>query len=140
MAPNVTIDSIVFDCAHPASLARFWCEVLPDHEIAPYDDEEIARLASMGIHDVEEDPSVLVLPKGWPETPGPRLFFQKVPEAKTGKGRVHIDVRLRDRAHLDRLLELDATIVRPWDDGRGHWMIDPQGNDFCVYLPDEPSM
>jgi hypothetical protein len=125
------IDSITFDASHPASLARFWCEVLGDHEIAPYDNEEIARLKSMGIDDVEDDPSVLVLPK---DGNGPRIFFQKVPEPKTVKSRVHLDVRLRDRAHLDRLLELGATIVRKWDAGDGYWMCDPQGNDFCVYV------
>lgn len=129
------IDSIVFDCVHPASLARFWCEVLLDHEIAPYDDEEIARLAAMGVHDVEDDPSVLVLPKGWPKTAGPRIFFQKVPEGKTAKNRMHLDVKGRDRAHLDRLLELGATVVREWDDKNGYWLTDPQGNDFCVMLP-----
>jgi hypothetical protein len=126
----MTIDSIVFDCSHPASLARFWCEVLLDHEIAPYDDEEIARLKAMGIDDVEDDPGVLVLPRG----EGPRIFFQKVPEAKTAKNRVHLDVKLRDRAHLDRLIDLGATVVRPWDDGIGIWLTDPQGNDFCVYV------
>jgi hypothetical protein len=127
------IDSIVFDCAHPASLARFWCEVLPDFEIAPYDDEEIARLASMGIDDVEDDPGVLVLSK----TTGFRMCFQKVPEGKTAKSRVHLDVYLRDRAHLDRLIELGATVVREWDAQDGFWMTDPQGIDFCVRFRSE---
>ena len=129
----MTIDSIVFDCSHPASLARFWCEVLDDYEIAPYDDAEIARLKEMGIDDVEDDPGVLVLSK----TDGPRLFFQSVPEGKTAKNRVHLDVKLRDRAHLDRLLELGASIVREWDNKEGIWLTDPQGNDFCVYLSAE---
>jgi hypothetical protein len=131
------IDSITFDASHPARLARFWCEVLPDYEIAPYDDEEIARLKEMGIDDVENDPSVLALPKGWPDVRGPRLFFTKVPEPKTAKSRVHLDVRLRDRAHLERLLELGASTVREWDDHSGWWLEDPDGNDFCVYLPAE---
>jgi hypothetical protein len=131
------IDSITFDASHAARLARFWCEVLPDYEIAPYDDEEIARLRSMGIDDVEGDPNVLALPKGWPDVRGPRLFFQNVPESKTAKSRVHLDVRLRDRAHLDRLLGLGATKVREWDGHDGWWLADPDGNDFCVYMPAE---
>lgn len=125
------IDSIVFDCSHPASLARFWCEVL-DYEIAPYDDAEIAKLKAQGIDDVEDDPSVLALPR----TSGPRLFFQKVPEGKGAKNRMHLDVRLRDRAHLDRLIELGATVVSLWDNDKGVWLTDPQGNDFCAYIPE----
>lgn len=127
------IDAITFDASHPASLARFWCEVLPDFEIAPYDDEEIARLQSIGIDDVSDDPGVLVLSR----TTGFRMFFQKVPESRTAKSRVHLDVNLRDRAHLERLVELGATVVQEWDDHLGAWMLDPQGNDFCVRLPSE---
>lgn len=127
-----SIDSITFDAAHAATLARFWCEVLDDYEIAPYTAEDIAQLKAKGIDDVEDDPNVLALPKGGG---GPRLFFQKVPEAKSAKSRVHLDVTLRDRSHLERLIELGATVVREWDDGRGYWMNDPDGNDFCVYLP-----
>jgi hypothetical protein len=126
------LDSIVFDCSHPASLARFWCDVLDDYEIAPYDDEEIARLAEKGIFDVEDDPSVLILPK---TSGGPRIFFQKVPEEKVAKNRVHLDVRLESRTDLDRILALGANLVREWDDHAGYWLTDPQGNDFCVYLP-----
>jgi hypothetical protein len=127
----VTIDSITFDASHAASLARFWCEVLDDYEIAPYTDEDIAQLKAKGIDDVENDPNVMVLPKSGS---GPRLFFQNVPESKTAKSRVHLDVRLRDRAHLDRLIELGATVVREWDAHDGYWMSDPDGNDFCVYV------
>lgn len=129
----MTIDSIVFDCSHPASLARFWCEALDGYEIAPYDDEEIQRLKDMGIDDVEDDPNVMALSKSG----GPRLFFQKVPESKTAKSRVHLDIRLRDRAHFERLLELGATVVGEWSAHDGYWMNDPQGNDFCVMLDRE---
>jgi len=124
------IDSITFDASHAATLARFWCEALPDYEIAPYDDEEIARLKSMGVDDVEDDPSVLAVSKAG----GPRLFFRKVPEPKTAKSRVHLDVRLRDRAHLDRLIELGAKVVREWDNHGSYWMTDPDGNDFCALI------
>ena len=125
------IDSITFDASHAASLARFWCEVLPDHEIAPYTDEDMAQLREKGIDDVEDDPNVMVLPKNGS---GPRLFFQNVPEGRTAKSRVHLDVKLRDRAHLDRLIELGAKIVREWDNHDGYWMTDPDGNDFCALL------
>jgi len=122
------IDSITFDASHAASLARFWCEVLPDYAIAPYGEEDIAALRAKGIDDVEEDPNVMCIAAS-----GPRLFFQTVPEGRTAKSRTHLDVQLRDRAHLDRLIELGATIHHEWDGG--YWMLDPQGNDFCAIVP-----
>lgn len=126
----MNIDAIVFDCEHPASLARFWCEVLDGYAVAPYDDAEIARLKGLGIDDVEDDPGVLIESADG----GPRIFFQRVDEPKAAKNRVHLDVWLRDGAQLDRLLVLGAVRQREWDDGTGWWLTDPQGNDFCVRL------
>src|SRR5256885_14509944 len=92
---------IVIDCHHPASLARFWASVMDGYAIAPYDDEELARLRSIGIDDPEDDPSVLV--EGPPGEP--RLGFQKVPESKVVKNRVHFDLACDDAgAELDRLI------------------------------------
>jgi hypothetical protein len=72
---------VVIDCRHPAGLARFWAEVLDGYEVAPYDDAELERLASLGVTDTEDDPTVLVDgPDG-----APRLFFQRVPEAKVSR-------------------------------------------------------
>ncbi|MGW4827069.1 VOC family protein [Amycolatopsis japonica] len=68
---------VVFDCRHPASLARFWAAALDGYEVAPYDEEELDRLRSLGFSGPEEDPSVLV-----EAASGPRLFFNLVPEAK----------------------------------------------------------
>lgn len=61
-----TLKDVVFDCHHPASLARFWATVLDGYGVAPYDDEELARLRAIGVDDPEDDPSVLV------EAPGGR--------------------------------------------------------------------
>ena len=80
---------IVFDCARPASLARFWAAALDGYEVAPYDDDELARLRSVGITDVEDDPTVLVQRRAGD---GPRLWFQLVPEPKRVKNRVHLDL------------------------------------------------
>lgn len=66
-----SLADIVFDCAHPASLARFWAAVLDDYAVAPYDDAELARLASVGVTGIEDDPTVLVEPRSG----GPRLWF-----------------------------------------------------------------
>lgn len=46
---------VVIDCAHPASLARFWAQALDDHEIAPYDEPELARLVALGASVVGRD-------------------------------------------------------------------------------------
>jgi hypothetical protein len=123
------INDVVVDCRHPASLARFWAAALDGYAVAPYDDEELARLRAMGIDDPEDDPTVLV------EAPGrlPRLFFQAVPEAKTVKNRVHLDLRCDDLAsEIARFEALGAVVqaARPDDD----WIVltDPEGNEFCL--------
>jgi hypothetical protein len=127
---------IVFDCARPAALARFWAAALDGYEIAPYDDTEIARLKAMGIDDTEDDPGVLVLP---PSPDKPRLFFQRVPEGKSAKNRVHLDLRPADRrAEVGRLVGLGATVraeVQHATGGRWTTMADPEGNEFCVLEP-----
>ncbi len=60
MGVVAVLADIVFDCARPAMLARFWAAALDDYQVAPYDEEELARLRSIGITDVEDDPTVLV--------------------------------------------------------------------------------
>ncbi|WP_328718364.1 glyoxalase/bleomycin resistance/dioxygenase family protein [Streptomyces sp. NBC_00247] len=69
---------------------------------------------------------------------GRRLLFQKVPEEKSGKNRLHIDIH-SEPGGLDRLVErlksLGATPVREVDQGpAGHWWVmrDPEGNEFCA--------
>ena len=124
------IHDIVFDCHRPAPLARFWAAVLDDYEIAPYDEAEIERLRGIGVDDVEDDPAVLV------EAPGvePRLFFQLVPESKTVKNRVHLDLRCTDlAAEIHRLVALGAR-VRTTSGPQDDWIVlhDPEGNEFCL--------
>jgi Glyoxalase-like domain len=123
------IHDVVVDCRHPASLARFWAEALDGYAVAPYDDEELARLQGMGIDDPEDDPTVLI------EAPGrlPRVFFQRVPEAKVLKHRVHLDLRCDDlAAEVARLVGLGAAVHarRVGSD----WVVltDPEGNEFCL--------
>ena len=123
-----SLADIVIACVHPASLARFWAGVLDGYAVAPYDDEELARLASMGITDTEDDPTVLVEPS----TAGPRLFFQKVPEPKVVKNRVHLDVRGDDRAtEVARVVALGAQVVDATP-ARFTVLVDPEGNEFCI--------
>jgi catechol 2,3-dioxygenase-like lactoylglutathione lyase family enzyme len=134
----VRIDSVVFDCADAAPLARFWAAAL-GWSVAPYDESELERLAAKGIYDPEDDPSVMVEP---PEgTDLPVLFFTEVPEPKVAKNRLHLDVTatLPLEEEVERLTELGAS-VRNWaeEDG-GMWcvMLDPEGNEFCVMPAEE---
>jgi hypothetical protein len=119
---------VVFDCRHPASLARFWAAALDGYQVALYDDAELARLHAMGIDDPEDDPSVLVEPTSGS---GPRLWFTRVPEPKTVKNRVHLDLRAADvDAEAERLVGLGARVLGQVED----WVVlaDPEGDEFCV--------
>jgi Glyoxalase-like domain len=123
---------IVVDCGRPSALARFWAAALDGYAVAPYDDAEIARLASLGIHDLDDDPTVLVT------GPGPRLFFQLVPEGKVVKNRLHLDLTAASaagasaEAEITRLTGLGASVLTRYD---SHvTLADPEGNEFCLML------
>jgi hypothetical protein len=121
------IRDVVVDCGRPAPLARFWAAVLDGYDVAPYDEEELERLRGIGVLDPEDDPTVLV------ERPGthPRFFFVRVPEPKTVKNRLHVDLDADDPdAEKARLLGLGATVVAEYDDNTV--LADPEGNEFCL--------
>jgi len=127
----LTVHGIVFDCAKPATLARFWAAAL-GYELRPYTEKDLADLRRLGINDPEEDPSVAVdAPLG-----SLSLWFQKVPEGKVVKNRVHLDL-MPDTAmekEVDRLLSLGASVVRGYAQDVLRWTVmrDPEGNEFCV--------
>jgi predicted enzyme related to lactoylglutathione lyase len=117
---TATVVNITFDSADPYALAGFWSKVLG----LPVD--EAAR--------PEHDEVYLA-----PREGRPGFLFIRVPEGKSAKNRVHLDLTqdsTRD-AEVDRIVALGATIVqdhrRP--DGTG-WVYlgDPEGNEFCVEL------
>jgi hypothetical protein len=117
--------AVVLDCRHAAPLARFWAEAL-GWAIRPYDADEVARLAGLGLTP-ETDPTVAVdSPDG-----SLTLWCAEVPESKAGKNRMHLDVRVGSAAHLDRLLALGATVRQRLPE----WtvMADPEGNEFCAF-------
>jgi hypothetical protein len=123
------IKDIIIDCAHPASLARFWAAVLDGYAVAPYDEAELERLRATGIDDPEDDPSVLVVTHG----ERPRFFFTLVPEPKTTKNRIHFDLTADDHAaELARLTGLGARVVAELPD----WttLEDPEGNEFDLLI------
>jgi len=126
----IRIRDVVFDCRHPASLARFWAAALDGYRVAPYDRAELDRLRAAGIDDPEDDPTVLVEPSS---AGAPRLWFQLVPESKVVKNRVHLDLACPDsRAGAARLTGLGARLLAE----RAGWvtMADPEGNEFDVTL------
>ncbi|MEV0005474.1 VOC family protein [Micromonospora sp. NPDC050980] len=136
-----------FDCADPAGLAAFWAEALGYRVQGPPDgfDSWEQALTAMGVPaERHHDASAVVDPEGT----GPRLFFQRVPEPKRVKNRVHLDVRAAPgltgdarmaalEAAADRLVARGAGRVArhepapPLD--AGHLtMTDPEGNEFCL--------
>ncbi|MFI1353883.1 VOC family protein [Streptomyces sp. NPDC020898] len=116
-----TIHSITFDCTgDPYDLGLFWSELLG----RPLADD-----------DKPGDPEAVIEDPGG----GPRLLFIRVPEGKTVKNRVHLDLtaahgRTRDE-EVERVASLGARVVADHRraDGSG-WvlMADPEGNEFCV--------
>ena len=140
---------VVFDCADPDRMANFWAAVLgyrlqdPPAGYATWHDW--AR--EQGIpEDRWNDASAVVDPDGR----GPRLYFQKVPEAKTVKNRVHLDLnisgglsatpdaqerRRKVDAEVERLLGLGATRLRAAEELGQYWVVlqDVEGNEFCVH-------
>ncbi len=112
--------NITVDCTDAAALARFWAAVLGWQVFS------------------DDDPEVLVAPSFPHVGAGPSMLFIPVPEPRTVKNRVHLDVQPTSGTRDDevqRLLGLGARVVEDHrsDHGTGWvWMADPEGNDFCV--------
>jgi hypothetical protein len=138
---------VVFDCAAPGRQAAFWSEAL-GYRLPPPPDGHESWDAWATAHGIPEehwnDARAIEDPAGT----RPRVFFQKVPEGKTAKNRVHLDVgvggghglpleqrRRRVDAEVARLKTLGATDERGSMEQRGEYWVrmnDPEGNEFCV--------
>ena len=137
---------VTFDCADPDRLAHFWAIAL-DYQMQPpptgYDSWEAFLQAQNVPREVWDSMSAVTDPAGV----GPRLLFQRVPEGKTVKNRVHLDVNIggdlqtppqvreeRVAAHAARLIEAGATQVAEMRQQGGYWriMTDLEGNEFCL--------
>ncbi len=122
----IRLKDVVIDCQHPASLARFWAGLIDDYDVAPYDDEELARLADLGVTDIEDDPGVMVV-----GSTALRLYFQRVPEPKVAKNRVHIDLQTdQPDAALARVVDLGGEVLQRHETFAV--VVYPEHNEFCV--------
>jgi hypothetical protein len=135
---------IAMDCTDPAGLADFWVGALPGYQVQPppagFDSWEAFLEAQQVPKEHWNDKSAIV-------GDGPRLFFQKVPELKVAKNRVHLDLhagggptvpveeqRTRVRAEVARLTALGASFVEEHEELGVVWAVltDPEGNEFCA--------
>jgi hypothetical protein len=125
------LTEVVVDCHDPVAQAAFWAAALGYHvvrtedgqvEIAPWE-REPPDLAEQ----VRRAPSV------------PTLVFVAVPEGKTVKNRLHLDLRPVGCSHQEEVERLLGLGARPADVGQGEvpWVVlaDPEGNEFCVLGP-----
>ena len=114
---SISILNVTFDCSDAASLAQFWGGVTQ----WPYSEQRMPG-----------NPFWVV---GVPGGAGPRLVFVNVPEPKTVKNRVHLDL-VPDGSQADELARLESLGARVIDDRRavtpGGWVVmaDPEGNEF----------
>ena len=137
---------VVIDCADPARLGAFWAEAIgyvvqdPPPGFATWPE----FLTSIGVPESEwNSANALVDPEGT----GPRLFLQRVPETKTIKNRLHLDLNLGGghgvtidtrkatlAGEVERLTKLGAGLVEERELRGEYWIVmqDPEGNEFCI--------
>lgn len=144
MMPSVRELQVTFDCASPRRVALFWCEAIGYEPPAPPDGFDSWDGFDASLPPDQRDTWFAASD---PTGHGPRLYFQRVPEAKTVKNRVHLDVRVgpgltgTDRvaaleAECARLVGLGASRVRllEADDVNEAFLVmqDVEGNEFCL--------
>ena len=139
---------VVIDCDSPHVLADWWADAMR-WDVEPQDEGFIRSMIDQGF--ASEDDTIthhgrLVWAEGaainHPDgaAGAPRILFQRVPEPKTGKNRVHLDLRASgasDDGELERLLSLGATRLGEGTQGPHHWVVlaDPEGNELCLPVP-----
>lgn len=134
---------VTFDCADPHAQALFWAHVL-GLEVEDHSDF-VDKLVTDGR--MSADDRIMIRGRSAfrdvaacrdPSGVEPRLFFQRVPESKVAKNRVHLDVRVepdRKLAEVERLEKLGARLIGTNSD-RGpltYVMCDPEGNEYCLH-------
>jgi hypothetical protein len=136
---------VTVDCADPHTLADWWAETL-GWQVEPQDEAFIRRMISAGNAtdgDTTRHNGALVWRTGSAiRHPGgleraPRVLFQLVPEAKTVKNRMHLDVRIGAgdvESAAAALIDRGARFLHRASQGPHSWvtLADPEGNEFCV--------
>jgi hypothetical protein len=120
-AGRAVLRGLCLDACDPERVGRFWGAVLGRE---PAD----AGPGDGSTRDVVLRENV--------DSPGPTVWVNGVPEPKTGKVRLHLDVDLRDGRTVDDLLALGATVLR--EPGEEPWWVlaDPEGHEFCAFPPE----
>ncbi len=136
---------ITLDCADPQSLAAFWVKALG----YKMEDPPAGHASWQDWLEANHVP-----PEQWnsragivdPQGIGPRFWFQRVPESKAGKNRMHLDIRTgdasvsaqqrREKAETKarQLVEAGATRLYEMSEYGSYWLTlaDPEGNEFCI--------
>ncbi|GAB3280227.1 VOC family protein [Kineosporia babensis] len=126
---------VTFDCAEPEMVARFWCAVLgyeapPPSGYASWDEyHQTLPPEDRGSHYACVDPA----------GKGPRLFFQRVPEGKTVKNRVHLDVRVGTGmvgAQRQAALEAECARLEKLGGKKVRLMVADEDNESCLVMQD----
>jgi hypothetical protein len=115
---SLRLANVTFDCNDPTAVAQFWSAAL-DRPVDPDPSEYFASIG-LGADD------------------GPAWYFIRVPEPRTAKNRVHVDLVADDREkEIARLVELGATRHADHDEYGHPWtvMADPEANEFCIAGP-----
>jgi Glyoxalase-like domain len=124
---TVTIAAVAFDCRDALVVGRFWSAAIG----RPLDPEASSGFASIGFSGRRDR-------SGWrpaERDADPTWLFARVPESKTVKNRIHLDVLATDLdVEIARLVELGATRVADREEYGYTWtlMADPEGNEFDV--------
>lgn len=114
MSTSAFVGTIMIDCNDLDAMANFWCAALGLEEKVRYPNYVwLSRLSERG----------------------PALAFQKVPEPRQGKNRIHLDLTAEDpESFVERVIELGGSRVEDHEVHGFHWSVlaDPEGNVFCV--------
>ena len=116
-----SVQAITFDCGNALQLSAFWAAVL-----------------GAEVDGGNEDSGVFFQSIGMQGSIKPAMMFIQVPEGKSAKNRMHLDLATPDMAvEVERLVGLGAAVVHEKNEHNVNWttLTDPEGNEFCVSMP-----